>query len=481
MEEPGLSTPKKSPFKEGTAVKRTQGKFGSLIVESVSNTASYPLNIEKVYLGRAPSCDIVIDNLEVSRKHARLVSVEGEDGAVGVYLTPLSKKKPVKLNGEELFYDGIGGFEVKHLDEIRIGDQVLRYVRTDIGTKYIDTPSRKTSVERKMKMTTPVKTPRKSLLSPQKTPQDSNRKRKSVSFATNPIIFELNKNESEIVSYPTITDEVLDEANKIVNEVKENTCVLMDTEDNCGSPLVSTPSKVVTPKKYNVDKKIVFESDDEEEITNNNYDTKEISTPSNDHKRKRITPMHFAFNTSTATPVKKMKIEDEDIDLNLLQTPTPTKQRVESEIISCVGEITYKKSPTEDTSALFERETTPKKTVTKMNSTINLNRNRNPKFEPKKTEKKTVTTPRKPIFSSYKRTTTPLRPTTPKSVSKTLKPTTPKSAPHSRLCCQQQQSLQQQDKENKANLNVHPSQKLSYARRIRKNCNTKSATTLNKP
>lgn len=73
----------------------------------------YPLKQESIVIGRSPSCDICIDDLYMSSKHAQLWNEDNE-----WYLADLNSTNGTFVNGEKLGEDSVA---LDNGDRIRIG------------------------------------------------------------------------------------------------------------------------------------------------------------------------------------------------------------------------------------------------------------------------------------------------------------------------------------------------------------------------
>jgi len=80
----------------------------------------YPLDVDALLIGRRPECDVQIDNLTVSGRHARVLTIAG-----GSFIEDLGSTNGTRVNGERIdkhpLVDG---------DLIMIGRHALRFVLT---------------------------------------------------------------------------------------------------------------------------------------------------------------------------------------------------------------------------------------------------------------------------------------------------------------------------------------------------------------
>jgi len=96
----------------------------ALIVEDVIIN-KWELNDEVIIIGRAPDCDIQIDEAAVSSKHARIL-LEADpylEGVTHTYLEDLRSTNGTLVNGQP-----IKKHALRSGDEIQIGFNHFRYV-----------------------------------------------------------------------------------------------------------------------------------------------------------------------------------------------------------------------------------------------------------------------------------------------------------------------------------------------------------------
>jgi hypothetical protein len=83
---------------EGVAMGERNGDVPVLISQTGKLTgARWPLNRDEILIGRSPECDYVIDDRQVSRKHARVFRMND-----GYYLSDLGSKNGTYLNGSTI-------------------------------------------------------------------------------------------------------------------------------------------------------------------------------------------------------------------------------------------------------------------------------------------------------------------------------------------------------------------------------------------
>lgn len=80
------------------------------------------LEREKVTLGRALEADVRINDFRVSRQHAQIVTVEGEDGSENYVLRDLQSRNGTLLNGQKTVQEVL-----QNGDKITIGEQIFRF------------------------------------------------------------------------------------------------------------------------------------------------------------------------------------------------------------------------------------------------------------------------------------------------------------------------------------------------------------------
>jgi diguanylate cyclase (GGDEF)-like protein len=85
-----------------------------------------PLEREEVVLGRALEADVRINDTRVSRQHARINTVVGEDGTTNYILTDLTSSNGTLLNGQKIESETL-----QNGDKITIGRYLLRFEMLD--------------------------------------------------------------------------------------------------------------------------------------------------------------------------------------------------------------------------------------------------------------------------------------------------------------------------------------------------------------
>ncbi len=88
-------------------------KLGERIIQS------YPLDKDELRIGRARDNDIVIDNISVSRNHARINREEGEK----YFLTDLNSSNGTLVNGVR-----VATSELLHEDQLTVGKHVIQFL-----------------------------------------------------------------------------------------------------------------------------------------------------------------------------------------------------------------------------------------------------------------------------------------------------------------------------------------------------------------
>lgn len=78
----------------------------------------YPIRKDEVVLGRVPECDVVLNHITVSRKHAMI-----RKGPAGYVIRDNNSANATKVNGEE-----VKEKPLKDDDEIQIGNYTLRFI-----------------------------------------------------------------------------------------------------------------------------------------------------------------------------------------------------------------------------------------------------------------------------------------------------------------------------------------------------------------
>lgn len=94
---------------------------GKLILNFNDQTVGeYPLDKETLVIGRRPECDIHVDNLAVSGRHARVITIAGSS-----FLEDLNSTNGTLVNGKK-----IGKHPLADGDVITIGKHSLRFMLT---------------------------------------------------------------------------------------------------------------------------------------------------------------------------------------------------------------------------------------------------------------------------------------------------------------------------------------------------------------
>ena len=81
-----------------------------------------PLDREEVILGRALEADVRVNDFQVSRQHARISTVQGDDGADEYILHDLDSRNGTYLNGRRIRRE-----KLENGDKITIGETILRF------------------------------------------------------------------------------------------------------------------------------------------------------------------------------------------------------------------------------------------------------------------------------------------------------------------------------------------------------------------
>ncbi len=85
-----------------------------------------PLEREEVVLGRALEADVRINDTRVSRRHARINAVAGENETTDYVLTDLTSSNGTLLNGQQIKSETL-----QHGDKITVGKHILRFEMLD--------------------------------------------------------------------------------------------------------------------------------------------------------------------------------------------------------------------------------------------------------------------------------------------------------------------------------------------------------------
>ena len=85
-----------------------------------------PLEREEVVLGRALEADVRINDTRVSRQHARINAVAGENETTDYVLTDLTSSNGTLLNGQRIKSETL-----QHGDKITVGKHILRFEMLD--------------------------------------------------------------------------------------------------------------------------------------------------------------------------------------------------------------------------------------------------------------------------------------------------------------------------------------------------------------
>lgn len=91
-----------------------------VVVRGTLSQQKFELGAGPIVLGRSAQCDLVIDDVNVSRQHAQTFWREGK-----FYIEDLSSRKETFVNSRSL--KGLGAVELRNSDTIRICDTVLRF------------------------------------------------------------------------------------------------------------------------------------------------------------------------------------------------------------------------------------------------------------------------------------------------------------------------------------------------------------------
>ncbi len=81
-----------------------------------------PLDRENVILGRALEADVRVNDFQVSRQHARILTVQNEDGADEYIVQDLDSRNGTFLNGRRVRKE-----KLENGDKITIGDTIVRF------------------------------------------------------------------------------------------------------------------------------------------------------------------------------------------------------------------------------------------------------------------------------------------------------------------------------------------------------------------
>lgn len=89
-----------------------------LVVKGSAAGTVYPVFGERTVLGRHPQCDVVLDNVAVSRQHAQILEGHGN-----YYVEDLRSRNRTFVNGVEVD----GRVQLRHGDQLRICDAILKF------------------------------------------------------------------------------------------------------------------------------------------------------------------------------------------------------------------------------------------------------------------------------------------------------------------------------------------------------------------
>jgi pSer/pThr/pTyr-binding forkhead associated (FHA) protein len=114
-------TPEEHTDEPGTGLHDLRGKGPALVVRAGGGRAgeSFFPSTERTLIGRSPECDVFLDDVTVSRRHAELVR-EGETFTI----TDLGS-----LNGTFVNRKRIESAELEDDDELQIGKYRLTFLR----------------------------------------------------------------------------------------------------------------------------------------------------------------------------------------------------------------------------------------------------------------------------------------------------------------------------------------------------------------
>lgn len=91
-----------------------------IVLKSSSNTKKYPLDKDKIIIGRDKACDIIIEGENISRQHAAILSSFGS-----YYLENLSQSGAISKNNEVVEY-----VEIKPNDIFKIENFEFHFVES---------------------------------------------------------------------------------------------------------------------------------------------------------------------------------------------------------------------------------------------------------------------------------------------------------------------------------------------------------------
>jgi two-component system, cell cycle response regulator len=123
-------TRRKTPAASATSAARREPHEASLVVVYGTEIGRrLPLTPHNFTIGRSTRCDLIIDQKDVSRKHAQIVCVEGRYTIVD----------EGSSNGVHVNDQRIREYPLSHGDKIQIGQTLLTFLSGDLGqTRYQD-------------------------------------------------------------------------------------------------------------------------------------------------------------------------------------------------------------------------------------------------------------------------------------------------------------------------------------------------------
>ena len=105
----------------GDAPLKSTGGIELVVAKGPSSGARYTVTRDETWLGRDPDSDIFLDDVTVSRKHAK-IRLSGER----VFVADVGSLNGTYLNGER-----VDEAELRHGDEMWIGKYKLVFTRSD--------------------------------------------------------------------------------------------------------------------------------------------------------------------------------------------------------------------------------------------------------------------------------------------------------------------------------------------------------------